>query len=378
LGADTSGPAIERPKKPPYFKTLKNNSAPSRMTWEDLLDQYTELVDRKVRDHLESLKANAAKYHPFMLKTYENLEEYVLRRGKRLASCSTLLTYKGYTGEVDEKIFNVCVGIELFRHCILLHDDIVDEDEMRRGGKSFHKLFPEVGGPRFGEGVAIFVGDLTYALSFEAIRDSGFTGEPLQKVLQLLTKGYREVNESQVLDLLFEHKEPSVEEWNKMASKRAASLFKFTILSGATLGGAPSEDLQALGEAATHVGYAFDIQDDIIDTFASEQQYGRPPGGDLARGKKPLNMIYALQLVKGEELRALKSMLAKGKLAENELDAVRILMKKSGALEKAKQRAREHVHRAKELVAQTEMSEESKGLFNSFVDYITKSLEWYK
>ena len=348
------------------------------MIWETLLDQYTELIDRKVKEHLELLKAEAAKYHPFMLKTYENLEEYVLRRGKRLASCSTLLAYKGYTGEVDEKILNVCVGIELFRHCILLHDDVVDEDEMRRGEKSFHKLFPEVGGPKFGEGVAIFVGDLTYALSFEAIRDSGFVGEPLQKVLQSLTEGYREVNESQVLDLLFEHKEPSVEEWEKMASRRAASLFKFTILSGATLGGAPREDLQALGEAATHVGYAFDIQDDIIDTFASEQQYGRPPGGDLARGKKPLHVVYMLQLVKRKELKALKSLLAKGKLAENELDAIRTLMKQTGALEKAKQRVTEHVHRAKALLAQTEMGKESKDLFESFVDYITRSLEWYK
>ena len=348
------------------------------MTWETLLDQYTELIDRKVKEHLESLKAKAAEYHPFMLKTYESLEEYVLRRGKRLASCSTLLTYKGYTGEVDEKILNVCVGIELFRHCILLHDDIVDEDEMRRGGKSFHKLFPEVGDPRFGEGIAIFAGDLTCALSLEAIRDSGFVGEPLQKVLQLLTEGYREVNESQMLDLFFEHEEPSVEEWYKMASRRAASLFKFTILSGATLGGAPSEDLRALGEAATHVGYVFDIQDDIIATFASERQYGRPPGGDLARGKKPLHVIYMLQLVKREELKALKSLLAKGKLTENEFDAIRTLMKRTGALEKARQKAREHVRRAKELVAQTEMSEESKDLFNSFVDYITQSLEWYK
>lgn len=348
------------------------------MTWETLLNQYTKLIDRKVEEHLESLKAKAAKYHPFVLKTYENLEEYVLRKGKRLASCSTLLTYKGYTGEVNEKILNVCVGIELYRHCILLHDDLVDEDEMRRGGKSFHKLFPEVDNPKFGEGIAIFVGDLTYALSFEAIRDSGFVGKPLQKVLQLLTEGYRDVSESQVLDLFFDHKEPSVEEWYKMASKRAASLFKFTILSGATLGGAPSGDLRALGEAATHVGYAFDIQDDIIDTFASEQQYGKPPGGDLTRGKKPLNVIYMLQLVKREELKALKCLLAKDKLTENELNAIRTLMEQTGALGKARQKARGHVHRAKTLVAQTEMSEESKDLFNSFVDYITQSLGWYK
>ena len=256
------------------------------MNWETLLDHYTALIDRKVKEHFESLKTKAAKYHPFTLKTYENLEEYVLRKGKRLASCSTLLTYKGYANKVDEKILNVCAGIELYRHCILLHDDLVDGDELRRGGKSFHKLFSVGRDSKFGEGVAIFMGDASYALSLDAILNSGFSGEVLHRAIELLADDYRGVNESQAIDLLFEYKEPGVEEWRVMASRRAASLFRATILMGAILAGAPEDDLQALEEAAMDIGYAFDIQDDIIDTFATEQQYGRPPGGDIARGKK--------------------------------------------------------------------------------------------
>jgi geranylgeranyl diphosphate synthase type II len=86
------------------------------------------------------------------------------------------------------------------------------------------------------------------------------------------------VNESQVLDLLFEYKTPDVNEWYVMASKRAASLFKASLLVGAVLADASEKDLRLLGEAAEHIGYCFDIQDDIIDTFASEEQYGRRPG----------------------------------------------------------------------------------------------------
>jgi len=347
------------------------------MTWETVLDQYTALIDRKLRDHFRSLKEAAGRYHPFMLRTYENLEEYLLRKGKRLASCSTLMTYKGYKGEVDEKILKVCVGIELYRHCILIHDDLVDEDETRRGGKSFHKLFQDVGGGRFGEGTAIFMGDAIYALSLEAILNSGFGGEALNKVIQLLVKDYRDVNESQVLDLLFEHKEPDVEEWYTMASKRAASLFRATILTGAILGGAPEEDLLALKEASTNIGYAFDIQDDIIDTFATEQQYGRPPGGDIARGKKPLHLIYALQLA-GPELRKIKSILGKGEISWEDLETVRAIVRKTGALEAAKEKSVGHAKQAKMLIARTKMGKESKEFFGAFIDYIVQSLDWYK
>ena len=335
-------------------------------------------MDRKLRDHFKSLKEAAKGYHPFTLKTYENLEEYALRKGKRLASCSTLMTYKGYAGEVDEKILNVCMGIELYRHCVLIHDDLVDEDEARRGGRSFHKLFSDVHGPRFGEGIAIFMGDAMYALSLEAILKSGFSGEAVNKVIQLLVRDYRDVNESQGLDLLFEHKEPDVGEWYTMASKRASSLFSTTILAGAIPGGAPGEDLRVLEDAATNIGYAFDIQDDIIDTFATEQQYGRTPGSDIARGKKPLHLVYALKLAGPEESMAIKSVLGKGEISPEDLEKMRGVIRGTGALEAAKGKSIEHAERAKMLIDRTKMSGESKEFFNAFIDYIVQSLDWYR
>jgi len=241
-----------------------------RMGWEELLDQYGKLVDERLDEFLTGLIERGESYHSFIGELYSKIHEYVLRKGKRLASCSTLLTYKGYAGELDDRILNVCVGVELFRHSILIHDDLVDRDDIRRGRATFHKLFSEQG-ERFGEGAAVFVGDAMFALALQAFRDSGFPDYKVNELLRLFEDGYRAVNESQVLDLLFEYGEPDVEEWRAMASMRAASLFRTTILAGAILAGAPEEDRRLLEEAAIHVGYAFDIQDDIIDTFASEE-----------------------------------------------------------------------------------------------------------
>ena len=349
-----------------------------KMSWEETLDRYSKLVDEKLKDFFAEAKSVAQAYHPFIGKVYSNMEEFMLRKGKRIASCSTLLTYKGYTGEVDDQILKVCVGIELYRHCILVHDDLVDKDDFRRGGKTFHLLLAENHDERLGSGTAVFTGDMMYALALQFMLNSGFSQEKLGKVASLLSEGYRNVNESQILDLLFEYKEPDVDEWYVMASKRAASLFKTTILIGAILGNAPETDLQVLREAATHMGYSFDIQDDIIDTFASLEQYGRPPGGDLLLGKKPLHIIYALKFADRKEVNTLTRLTAEKQISPENLGLIRQIINESGGLNAAKKKSKEHAEKAKELMAKTSLSTETKRFFASLITYIEESLDWYK
>jgi len=285
--------------------------------------------------------------------------------------------YSGYRTEVDDRILKVCVGIELYRHCILIHDDLIDRDDFRRGERTVHKMFSERRDERFGEGIAVFLGGIVYALAIEAIMNSSFEEDKLAKVLHNLSKGYREVNESQILDMLFEDKDANVDEWYVMASKRAASLFKVTMLVGAILGGAPERDLRILKEAALNIGYAFDIQDDIIDTYATADQYGRPPCRDLTLGKKPLHVVYALSSQSREKSEALRRLLGK-KLSAEEIELAKLMIKDSGGLEASKERSKAHAEKAKTLIAKTGLNEETKKFFDSFINYIEESLEWYK
>ncbi len=347
------------------------------MSWEKTLDHYGVLVEERLRDYLGEAVKEAKDYHPFIGKVYSTLEEFVFRKGKRLASCSTLLTYQGYTNRVDDPILKVSAGIELYRHCILIHDDLVDRDDLRRGEKTIHRMFSEERNERFGEGVAVFLGDIAYALAIEVILNSRFEEDKLARILSILSERYREVNESQILDLLFEGKEVDADEWHIMASKRAASLFRITMLIGAILGGAPEEDLEILEEVAVNIGYAFDIQDDIIDTYASEDQYGRPPCGDLILSKKPLHVVCALGSKNREESEALKGLLGK-KLRAEETEQAKMIIKDSGGLEAAKETSKAHAEKAKALIANTGLNKETKRFFTSFIDYIEESLDWYK
>ena len=351
------------------------------MSWEKTLDPYGAVIEEHLKTFLDKAVEEAADYHPFIGKVYVDLEEYVLRKGKRLASCSTLLTYKGYSGKVDDRILDVCVGIELYRHAILVHDDLVDMDDQRRGGSTLHKKFTDSYSPynsRFGEGTAVFAGNMAYSLAVRAIMNSDFPEEKVNRVLLLISEGYRAVNESQILDLIFEYKDVDVDEWRVMAGKRAASLFKVTLLAGALLADATEKDISLLGEAAENMGYSFDIQDDIIDSFAPKEEYGRSPCLDISKNKKPLHVIYALNSEDKTKSEALKCLLGKEFLNMGEIELIRKLLRESGGLDAAKQASRKHAEQAKELINQTSLAEDAKEFFSSFIGYIEESLNWYK
>ncbi len=345
------------------------------MGFEEVIDRYGQMIDVDLTKVLSLASEEAGTYHPLISRMYGSLSEFTLRKGRRLASCSTLVAYEGYSRRIDPRIVHVGSAIEIYRHAILVHDDLVDADPVRRGSQTFHRLMEAGFDERFGEGAAVFAGNMMFSLALETLLSSGFESEPVMRSAAMLAKEYRAVNESQVLDLSFEYGEPDANEWQVMASKRATTLFRATIGIGALLADAPEADLKLLLKAGEHIGYAFDIQDDIIDTFASEQQYGRVPGADLVRGKKPLHIVLAMKNDPAftSTMREMKA----GRLPVD-IESVRKAVTSSGALEESKKISRGHADAASELIVKATMGQESKDFFLSFVDYVKESLDWYK
>ncbi len=340
------------------------------------LDEYGIEIENELGGFFKKKIGEAEGYHGFMGDIYAALRDYVLRKGKRLASCSTLLVYKGYGQDIDKKILGACVGIELYRHGILIHDDLVDMDDLRRGGKAFHRIFGETS-ERFGEGVSVFSGNILYSLSLETVLNSGFSRDRVNEVISLINSDYSAVNESQILDLLFEHKEPDVEQWYRMASKRAASLFRTTMLTGAILAGAGENENRILREIASNIGYAFDIQDDIIGTFATEEEYGRPPTGDILSGKKPLHVVCALQSAPADDVRKLRWVLGGEGIKEEDIADAKEILRRYG-LNQAKKISTEHARKATGLINKTGMDKDTKEFFIGFINYTAESLKWYE
>lgn len=339
----------------------------------NLVDKYSETIGVYTSRILEEFTVEAQRYHPVISDIYKAIEEYVGRRGKRIASTGFLAVYTGYRGKIDDEALKIAAAIEVYRHSILVHDDLVDEDRERRGGKAMHVTLAEKLGERFGLS-SVFVGNILYALSSKLIAESGFSKDEKLRILELQAEAYREVNESQILDLAFEFTKPNEEEWYTMASRRAASLFKLSFKAGGILGGASEEDVRLLEEAAFHVGAAFDIQDDLIDLIASEDEYGRKPGGDLAKRKKPLYIVYYLE-TGGKELQQL---LGKGELSYGELEKARSILREKGILDKTVDRALLHAEEALKILRRTEINEEGIRVIEELLELITRKTDWYR
>ena len=334
-----------------------------------ILNKYGEKIEKEIEKYFRD-KRRDARDHEFIAQLYNSLEAYVVRKGTRLASCITLLVYNGYKDRVDNEILKVCAGIELYRHAILIHDDLVDLDELRRGETSFHRLFGALS-KRFGESVAIFAGNSLYSLALDCILNSQFERKVLYDSIMVLNKEYSNVNESQILDVLFEYKKPDEVEWYQMASKRAASLFRAAMLIGAILSNALEDDKEILTQVAEHMGYALDIRDDIMGTFATEEDYGRKPIGDIKLFKKPLHLIYTLRNPGEDIVTDLRTM-----LKTNDVNGVRELIRTYG-LGRAKEKSREHAKNAMTLIEQTALHGDVKHFFRAFLSYISESLDWY-
>jgi len=342
--------------------------------WESTLDEYGMMIEQRLSHFLKKECMDARTYHDFIGRVYKDITDYALRGGKRLASCSTLLTYKGFTNEINDRILDVCTGVELYRHAILVHDDLVDHDELRRGASTIHTMYSKYD-DHCGTGVAVFAGNILYTIALNAIMRTDFETNKIAKVLTILNNAFQAVNDSQLLDVLFEYKIPDVHEWYIMASKRAASLFNASLGIGAVLAEASERDVQLLEEAALHIGYCFDIQDDIIDTFAVEEQYGRRPGEDLYKHKKPLHIVYTYKMADRAQLETFERVAHNS--SPGSLMVIRKIITDCGALEAAKNHSRTHADVANHLILETTMSEEVKSFFISLIDYIKESLNWY-
>jgi geranylgeranyl diphosphate synthase type I len=340
------------------------------MEIEDLLEKHSEKIELYLAEIWNREVESASEYHPFIGGLYESMREFTLRGGKRMASFTTALVSMGY-GYADEACLRaVCEAVELYRHSILVHDDLVDGDDLRRGKPTIHRIYGDMRDTRMGMGASVFSGNILFCMAMGRVLNSQLDDDVANRIGAEILRANTEVNESQTLDVYMEGAAADMELWKTMASKRAASLFRTTLRIGGLLSGA-SEDIETLGRAGEEMGYVFDIQDDIIDTLASRKDYGREPGSDLKTLKRPVHIILALEGADPDTSKKLTS-------PEVDLDAVKDILKETGALDRAGELIEERRNAALELLGSTGMDRESKDRFDSLMDYMGDSLKWYR
>ncbi len=210
--------------------------------------------------------------------------------GKRLRPVMVLLAYNLFKENI-EKAFPAALAIEIFHNFTLLHDDIMDRADMRRGQPTVHK--------KFSENVAILSGDAMSILAYQYILKTDLPD--IRQVTQLFSQTAIEICEGQQYDMDFENRlDVTIDEYMEMIRLKTAVLLGCSLKTGALVAGADMTVADSLYEFGINLGLAFQLQDDLLDVFADEEKFGKTIGGDIVTNKKTFLLLKALELAEGK------------------------------------------------------------------------------
>lgn len=202
--------------------------------------------------------------------------------GKRLRPIMTILAGKA-VGYDDEKLYALAAMVEFIHTSTLLHDDVVDESDLRRGRATANNLF--------GNAAAVLVGDFLYTRAFQLMVASGS-----MRVLEVMADATNIIAEGEVMQLMnIGNTDITEEQYIQVIQYKTAKLFEAAAQVGAILGKASPEHEQALKDYGMYVGTAFQIIDDVLDYSGETEETGKNVGDDLAEGKPTLPLIYLMR-----------------------------------------------------------------------------------
>ena len=256
--------------------------------------------------------------------------------GKRLRPILVLLAAQACAYRGSDHVLLAAV-VEFIHTATLLHDDVVDESDLRRGRKTANSLW--------GNAASVLVGDFLYSRSFQMMVEADD-----MRVMRILADTTNRIAEGEVLQLLNVHN-PDVDEaaYLRVIERKTAVLFAAATQLGALLGGAPAAQENALAEYGLNLGFAFQIADDVLDYVSDAGTLGKNIGDDLAEGKATLPLIYAIERAAPAQAASLRRAIETGGLdsLDNIVDAIR----DTGAIARTQARAQGYADKAKAALA---------------------------
>jgi len=238
--------------------------------------EYSLMVDERIK----SLCPGAER----LPGLYEPIKYAMSAGGKRLRPVLVMMMCEAFGGNAHDAL-EVATGMEMFHNFTLLHDDVMDKSDMRRSRPTVHK--------KWNENTAILSGDTMLTMATELI--CKVADDKLRRVIDTFNRIAIEVYEGQQMDVDFEQREDvTLPEYMEMIRLKTSALLGGAALIGAIVGGADEKQCSAAYRFGEALGLAFQIQDDLLDTFGDESTFGKPIGGDILNNKKTWLWIWAM------------------------------------------------------------------------------------
>ena len=306
------------------------------MSFDDIIKSKLDEASKKVDDHIHRLLVLGEP------KQLYNAARHLLDSGGKRIRPYILLKSCEIVGGDSNNAIPFAAAVELLHNFTLIHDDIMDNDALRRGVPTVHI--------KWGIPIAITSGDLLFAKTYESILKSKnispLNHDRLIECIERITAATISICEGQAMDLSFPSLDVDEDGYLKMIDGKTASLFKACAEIGGIVGGGEAAAVRILGEFAWNAGIAFQLIDDYLGLVGDEKTLGKPVGSDVREGKKTLIIIHALSQASDDEKERIKQILGNPEASKKDVKSLLALIKTLGSLEYVKNVAEKYAHEA--------------------------------
>ena len=387
-------------------------------TFKRELEKFLRVFETYSKQYFAHMIKNSAKYPPLIGRFYRDLFEFSLG-GKKLRAFLVWLGYKVGTGPVSsfspayaeasvgrpaskdsaavpleakrsgagilsttatrsekfteglKKILPIALAVEIIHDFLLIHDDIIDQSDRRRGKSTIHKRYERLFGQHYGLSQAILLGDIVCFEALKLINMADFEDDLKIAVQKRLVEVLLETVYGEALDVEYSYRQSTPKKIRQMIELKSA---KYTFVGplkiGATLAGASKSQIEALTNFGLSTGTAFQLQDDILGLFGDEKVIGKSTLSDLREGKNTLLIYKTRELAKSGAQKVLNRLWGKRDADWEELKRVRQIITDCGVLAWCEQEKERLIQRAKGYVDKVTKDEKLKGVFFELCDFV--------
>ena len=272
-------------------------------------------------------------------KLYDAAGHLIVNGGKRLRPYMVIRSCQILGGKSSTAMI-AASAVEMVHNFTLVHDDIMDNDEMRHGVPTVHK--------KFGMPIAILAGDVLFSKAFQIISESKLSPNANAHLISRLAKACVDVCEGQLLDIKMadEKRIPTEAEYITMIGKKTAALFDVSCAMGAICATNKPKDISNLSDFGRNLGIAFQITDDLIGVMGDPKVTKKPVGNDLREGKKSLPILMAIKLAKNNEKKIILKAFGNSKISKKDLNKAVEVIRSLGIEEKVRNQALKYAEKS--------------------------------
>ena len=296
-------------------------------------------------------------------KLYDAAGHLIVHGGKRLRPYMVIRSCQILGGKTSNAM-PAASAVEMVHNFTLVHDDIMDNDEMRHGVPTTHR--------KYGMPIAILAGDVLFSKAYQVISDTKLSPVATTHLISRLAKACVDVCEGQLLDVKMaeERKIPTQSQYIEMIGKKTAALFDVSCAMGAICATNKVKDISNLSSFGRNLGIAFQITDDLIGVMGDPKITKKPVGNDLREGKKSLPILMAIKLAKGKDKKIILKAFGNSKISRNDLNKAVDVIRSLGIEDSVRKQALKYAEKAEKSLSK--YSGSAKTELVALLDFVVK------